>query len=92
MPDIPTLAEQGYPDLVVQEWFAVFMLRSVPSPRVDAGAQAVRLATARPEFVAALKPLGMTTAISTPAALAARIAREQRVWARLVLAAGIRVE
>ncbi len=92
MPDVPSFVEQGRPDLVVQEWLAFFMHSRVPAPMVEATAQAVRVAVARPELAAAFADLGMVAAASTPAALSARIAAEQRVWEPLIRVAGIRAD
>ena len=92
LPDVPSLVEQGYRELVVREWFAFFMHGRVPAAMVDATSQALRLAIARPELAAAFAESGMVAASSTPAALAARIAAEQRVWEPVIRAAGIRAE
>ena len=92
MPDVSSFVEQGYRELVVREWFAIFMSARVPAATVDVTSQAVRLAIARPEFVAALAALGMVAASSTPAELAARISAEQRDWEPVIRAAGIRIE
>jgi tripartite-type tricarboxylate transporter receptor subunit TctC len=92
MPDVPTLVEQGFVKLVVQEWFALFMHGRVSSALVEAASQAVRVAIARPEFISALAESGMVAASSTPSALGARIAMEQRAWEPLIRATGIHVE
>lgn len=90
LPTVATLAEQGFAKLVVQEWFALFTHARVPPARVEAASQAVQVAIARPELVAAFAEWGMAAAPSTPAALAARIAAERLHWAPLIRAAGIR--
>ena len=46
----------------------------------------------RPELVAAFADSGMLAASSTPAALASRIAAEQRYWQPIISASGIRAE
>jgi tripartite-type tricarboxylate transporter receptor subunit TctC len=92
LPDVPSLAEAGYPGLVVREWFAFFMPGRTAAATVDAAAAALRLALGQPELVRAFAELGMVAASSTPAALAARIAAEQREWAASLRATGIRAE
>ena len=77
---------------MVQEWFAFFMHSRVPVATIDATSRAIRLAIARPDLAAALAESGIVAASSTPAALAARIAAEQRVWEPLIRATGIRAE
>lgn len=90
--DVPTLVEQGHPNLVVREWFAFFMAARVPAATIAAASEALRAAIARPELVAAFADSGMLAASSTPAALASRIATEQRYWQPLISASGIRAD
>lgn len=92
LPDVPSLTEAGYPGLVVREWFAFFMPGRAGGATVEAASSALRRALARPELVGAFADLGMVAMSSTPAALTARIAAEQRTWAEIVRATGIRAE
>jgi tripartite-type tricarboxylate transporter receptor subunit TctC len=92
MPDVPTLVEQGYADLVVREWFAFFMSGRVTPQQIEARSKVLRVALAQPELTAAFSDAGMVATSSTPAALAARIATEQRVWEPIIRALGVRVE
>ena len=92
MPDVPTLVEQGFADLVVREWFAFFMSARVAPAVVEARSRVLRAALAQPELVAAFADAGMVAVSSTPAALAARIAAEQRTWAPLIRALALQVE
>jgi tripartite-type tricarboxylate transporter receptor subunit TctC len=91
-PDVASLVEQGFRDLVVREWFAFFMSARVPAATLESSSQALRTALARPELVAAFADSGMVAASSTPAALAARIAAEQRYWEPIIRTAGIKAE
>jgi len=92
LPDVATLSEQGYADLVVREWFAVFVSGRVVPAVVEATAQALRVALAQPALVAAFAESGMVAASSTPAALAARIAAEQRYWEPVIRTMNIKAE
>lgn len=92
MTDVPSFFEQGYRNLVMQEWFAIFVSARVPAAMIESAAQAVQQAVARPELVAALADSGMIAVSSTPAVLAARITAEQRIWEPMIRAAGIRSE
>lgn len=92
LPDVPSLAEQGWPELVVREWFAFFMSGRTAPAAVESMSQALRLALAQPVLAAAFAESGMVAASSTPAALAGRIAVEQRYWEPLIRAANIRAE
>lgn len=92
MPQVPTLVEQGYVDLVVREWFAFFMPGSTAPGVVDAASLALREALGQPVLMQAFAESGMVAASSTPAALASRIAAEQRTWEAVIRGAGIQVE
>lgn len=92
MPEVPTLVEQGYADLVVREWFAFFMSSRVAPEAIAARSKSLRLALAQPELVAQFVDAGMVASSSTPAALVARIAQEQRTWEPIIRALGVRVE
>ena len=92
LPDVPTLVEQGYRDLIVREWFAFFMPGKAPAAMVQATSQTMRTAIARPELAGAFAAAGMMPGSSTPAALTARIAQEQRYWEPVIRSNGVRAE
>lgn len=91
-PDVPTFVEQRYRSLVVREWFAFFMPAKVQASAIDLASMNLQQAIARPELAAAFAESGMVAASSTPAALAARIAQEQRYWQPIIAANGIKAE
>jgi tripartite-type tricarboxylate transporter receptor subunit TctC len=64
----------------------------VPTATIDAVSQSLQQAIARPELAAAFADSGMLAASSTPAALAARIAQEQRYWQPIIVATGVKAE
>ena len=92
LPDVPTLVEQGYRDLIVREWFAFFMPGKVPAAMVEATSQTMRTVIARPEVATSFAVAAMVPGSSTPAALATRIAQEQRYWEPVIRANGVRAE
>jgi tripartite-type tricarboxylate transporter receptor subunit TctC len=92
LPEVPTLVEQGYPSLVVSDWFAFFMSSRVSAATVEATAQNLRAALTRPQLVAAYADSGMVAAPSTPAALAERIAADARVWEPVIRSNNIHVD
>lgn len=64
LPDVATLVEQGYRELMVREWFAFFMSGRVPAALVDGASTAMRLAIRRPELATAFAESGMVPASS----------------------------
>jgi tripartite-type tricarboxylate transporter receptor subunit TctC len=91
-PDVATFAEQSYRGLVMREWFAFFMPARVQAATIESVSQTLQTAIARPELGAAFAESGMLAVSSTPAALATRIAQEQRYWQPIVASTGIKAE
>ena len=92
LPDVPTLAESGHPGLVVREWFGFFAAGRVAPAIVEASSATLRQALAQPALVSAFTDAGMVALSSTPAAMASRIAAEQRVWEPLIRSLGVQAE
>jgi tripartite-type tricarboxylate transporter receptor subunit TctC len=92
LPDVASFIEQGYRECVVREWFGFFMPSRVPATVVESASQAMRVAIAQPALVKAFADSAMTSVTSTPAAMATRIAEEQRYWQPIIQAAGIRAD
>ena len=91
-PDVATFVEQRHSSLVIREWFAFFAPARVQSNTLDALSLALQQAIVRPELAAAFAESGMLAVSSTPAALASRIAEEQRYWQPIILASGVKAE
>jgi tripartite-type tricarboxylate transporter receptor subunit TctC len=87
-PDVPTYAEQGFKDLVHEEWFGVFVPAKTPPESVRRLSQAVRQALAAPEVVEALGRMGLEARASTPAELGAMLERDLKRWAPMIRAIG----
>lgn len=92
VPDVPTYAEQGYPALTSEEWFALFLPARAPAGVVDAAFRAVTAAQAKPELRAVLDRLEYRIPVTTPAEFAAQVRRERDAWAPVVAESGYRAE
>ena len=92
LPGVASVAEQGYPLLVMREWFAFFMPAGATALALEAASQTIRQAALQPTLRAALGDSGMLAVGSSPAELATRIAAEQPVWRGVLSATGIRAE
>lgn len=92
LPEVRSFVEQGYPDLVVKEWFAFFASGRVPKTTVDATSTLLQALLGRPELSAVFAQAGMTPVSSSPATLSARIISEQQVWRPVLRANGIRAD
>jgi tripartite-type tricarboxylate transporter receptor subunit TctC len=80
LPDVPTVAEQGWPKFEMTQWYGVLAPASLPAAAADKLAAAAARAVREP---AALERLQTDAAIavgSTPAEFAAFIASERERW------------
>lgn len=91
-PELPTLAESGFPGFDVTSWYAWLL----PAGTAATIAERLRVATlqviARPEVEQAMARQGLEAETGTPQQLAARIRKETALWAQLVREAGIKLE
>ena len=91
-PDIPTIAEQGFPGYAATNWYAVVVSSKVP-PEIVAQLNAILTKALKAQEVqAAYAQQGMETIAGTQAEAAAHIARETEVWKKVIADAGIRLE
>ena len=88
LPDTPTMAEGGFADLELSAWVGLLAPARTPQPVIDRLNRAVRAALDA-EVKAKLGGNGMEVASSTPEQLKQTIARDIRLHAELVKAAGI---
>ena len=92
LPSVASVAEQGYPKLVMREWFAFFMPAGATAAALEAASQTIRQAAVQPPLRAALGESGLLAVSSSPAELATRIAAEQPYWRSVLSATGVRAE
>ena len=92
LPNVPTLAEQGYPDVDVGGWFAMVGPKGLPAAQVKRLHEAVVTAFNDPEVKAAMAKQNNEIAPTSPEAAAAMLKSEQARYARLVAKAHIKLE
>ena len=91
-PEIPTIAEQGFPGYAATNWYCIAVSSKVPPEIVATLNAIVTKALAAPEVRAAYGQQGMETLGGTAAEAASHIARETEVWKKVIADAGIRLE
>jgi tripartite-type tricarboxylate transporter receptor subunit TctC len=89
MPDVPTIAESGYPGFEATNWYAYVLPSKTPTEIVLRWNRELVKALNAPEVRKALLAQGMEPAPGTREALAAYIKREYDTWARVVKEANI---
>jgi tripartite-type tricarboxylate transporter receptor subunit TctC len=89
-PDLPTLAESGFPGFEATSWFALVAPAGTPQPILDKVRAETLKVLADPEMVKKFAVLGLDVVGSTPEELKATIATDIPKWAAVIKAAGIK--
>jgi len=90
MPDVPTVAEAGYPGYEALNWYGFLAPRGTPREIIERLNKEIVKALAAPQVVAALHKTGTEPKSSTPEEFAAYIKREYDTWGKVVKEAGIK--
>lgn len=88
-PDVPTMKELGYPNLVVYTWYAAFAPARAPKVAVEKLNGAINDLLKEPDVHAALAKQGMTPEGGPPERMAKLLKDDIARWKRVVTSAGI---
>jgi tripartite-type tricarboxylate transporter receptor subunit TctC len=91
-PQIPTIAEQGFPGVTGASWFGLFGPGKMDPKLAESIAAKVGEILRDPEIVAKFEAVGATPAPVTPKEFSARIAQDRAHWARVIKEHNIRLE
>jgi tripartite-type tricarboxylate transporter receptor subunit TctC len=91
-PDIPTVAEQGYPDYEANFWMAILVPAGTPKDVIARLEQAFITTAKDAEVAAKLQAIGQRVLGKPAPAVDELIARELKQWPPIVKKAGISVE
>ena len=91
-PDLPTIAESGFPGFEVSSWYALLVPAKTPAAIVNQIRGAAIKAVELPDVQEAMSRQGLDVETSTPQELAARMSAETAVWAGVIKDAGIKAE
>ncbi len=91
-PDVASFAEQGFPDLVMEEWFGFYAPARTPAPIVAAANAAINAALRDAAVIDTLATVGLIARGSTPEAMAASQSAEMERWGPLVKRVGFTAE
>lgn len=92
LPDVPTIAEQGFPDVDVAGWFALVGPKGLPAAQVDRLHKAVVAAFNDPEVKVAMAKQDNFINPTTPDVAVKFLKSEQDRYARLVTKANIKLD
>jgi tripartite-type tricarboxylate transporter receptor subunit TctC len=91
-PELPTVAESGYPGYAVISWQGLFAPAGTPAPIVARLSEAVRAALRDKELRQQLARDGIDAAGSTPAELSAFVNAEIARWGKVVRESGAKLD
>ena len=84
VPAVPTFQEQGFKDIVINDWFGFFVPANTPAVHVQRLNTAIKAALAAPAVMKTLQDRGLEPRWSTSAELAARLKSDMDKWRPIV--------
>lgn len=91
-PDVATLSEQGYKDLVFSEWYGFFLPGKATPDAVRNLNAALRQALTSPDIVKDLAEFAMEPTPSSPEELEAALKQDTQAWGSIVKSIGFAVD
>lgn len=89
LPDVPTLAEMGFPDMDMSQWFGAVAPKGVPDEVVARFSAAFNKALADPKIAQRLLSAGLEVVGGSPEEMARRMSAEVSLWAKAAEEAGL---
>jgi tripartite-type tricarboxylate transporter receptor subunit TctC len=90
LPDVPTVAEQGYPGFRTETWNGYVAPAGTPREIVERIAREIAAGCKDAAFVARLDKIGVDPVCSTPAEFAQAVRADLALWKDAVQAAGLK--
>ena len=91
-PDVPTMKEQGYPDLISYSWFGISVPAKTPKAIVDRLATEIQAVLKEPAVVKRWEEIGAEGSTMTPAEVGRFVQAEIDKWTPVVKASGAKPE
>lgn len=92
LPEVPTIAESGYPGFEVESWFGLVAPAGTPRPVVDKLQAAWSDGAKTPEVVTAFDAISADIRVQTPEQFAAFIRTENLRWGELIRTLGLKLD
>ncbi len=92
LPDVPTIAEAGYPGLDGEGWEGIFLPAGTPQNIIGLLSEQTRAVLAMPDVAQRIETLGFAVIGSTPEAFAQQLVEESQVWAKVISAVGLKLK
>lgn len=92
LPDVPTVAELGYPDFSATTWFGIAAPAKTPTDRLETLNREINRAIQTPEFIKKIKHEGGTVLGGSEQVMSDFIAKETVKWGAIVKESGATVD
>jgi tripartite-type tricarboxylate transporter receptor subunit TctC len=92
LPDVPTMAEAGYPNVTGLTFNGLFAPKGTPQPVIDTLSKTVQEALRKPEAIDAFKKLGSEAHPSTPAEFTTFMTEQTKIWTEVVKKGHIQID
>jgi len=92
MPNVPTVAEQGFPGFEAVNWYAYYAPKGTPKEIIDILNRTLVRALKDKATIGLLDKQGVEAAPGTPQALGEYTRREYETWGKVIKDAGIKLE
>jgi tripartite-type tricarboxylate transporter receptor subunit TctC len=89
LPDVPTIAESGYPDFDARAWFGALVPANTPPAIVEKLSATINEVVRTPEVTQAFAAQGVEVLGDTPAEFAKIVRDDVQRWHKVITAAGI---
>jgi tripartite-type tricarboxylate transporter receptor subunit TctC len=89
LPDIPTMAEAGYPDIVSETWNAISAPPKTPEPIIRKLNGAINAALQEPEVLARLRELQVLVGGGDEAQTRRFVEEQRTLWGKVIKAASV---
>jgi tripartite-type tricarboxylate transporter receptor subunit TctC len=90
LPDVPTIAEAGYPGLDGEGWVGILAPAGTPQPIITQLSEQTRAVLAAPDVAQKIATLGFASVGSTADEFAKQLANESQTWAAVIAAANLK--
>ena len=92
LPNVPTIAESGWPDFRTETWNGLAAPARTPKAIVERIASEMASVAKDPDFVKRMDTLGVEVICNTPAAFAAQLREDIGVWGQAIKVSGAKLE
>lgn len=91
-PDLPTMAESGFPEFDVASWYGLIAPAGTPPAVIKTLDQALQAVIARPDFQQRMQGMGVLVQPGSAAEFGTFMKAETERWAPIVRASGARID